>query len=147
MPNQSNQELSILQNQLKKKLDKAVVLYFPAKVLGSNVGAHCGDCWKFIGSESGEGKCIEVEGNINGPHGVCGLYINGRVFDGSQPDLPVPVEKIPQSVAGYVEIGPTHCGNCEYYEGKEFSDGPCAKVEGKVEYDGCCNQWEPEEGE
>ena len=126
------------------KLDKAIVLYFPAPVLGSNVGAHCGDCWKFIGSESGPGECIEVDGDIQPAHGVCGLYVNGRVFDGVKPDLPVPVAKISKVIAGYVEQGPTHCGNCEYYMGSEEGSGPCKKVQGTVEYDGCCNHWESE---
>jgi len=130
----------------KKKLDKAVVLYFPAKILGSNVGAHCGDCWKFVGSESaGPGKCIEVEGAIQPAHGVCGLYVNGRVFDGVKPKLPVPVAQVPKIVAGYVEEGPTHCGNCEHYGGSEDGSGPCEKVAGTVQYFGCCNQWDGEE--
>jgi hypothetical protein len=129
------------------KLDKAIVLYFPADALGSNVGAHCGDCWKFIGSESAPGKCIEVAGPITPAHGVCGLYINGRVFDGVKPNLPVPVAQISKQVAGYIEQGPTHCGNCEYYRGTEEGSGPCAKINGTVEYFGCCNHWESESEE
>ena len=131
-------------NQDHGKLEKPVVLYMPGKVLGSHVGAHCGDCWKFIGSESGSGKCIEVDGEINPAHGVCGLYVNGRVFDGVKPKLPVPVDKISKQVAGYVEQGPTHCGNCENYRGTEDGSGPCTEVAGTVEYFGCCNQWEQE---
>lgn len=126
-----------------QKLDKAIVLYFDEEALGSKVGAHCGDCWKFIGSESGTGTCIEVEGPINPAHGVCGLYFNGRVFDGEKPNLPVDVVQISKTIAGYVEQGPTHCGNCEYYRGTDDGSGPCAKVAGTVEYFGCCNHWEP----
>ena len=126
-----------------EKLDKAVVLYMSAKVLGSHVGAHCGDCWKFIGSENASGECIEVAGEINGPHGVCGLYVNGRVFDGTKPNLPEAVVQITKEVAGYVENGPTHCGNCEYMMNNTESTSPCRKVAGEIEYFGCCNQWEP----
>jgi hypothetical protein len=126
------------------KLDKAIVLYFSDAALGSHVGAHCGDCWKFIGGEGKEGKCIEVDGGINPAHGVCGLYVNGRVFDEAKPKLPVPVVRISKQIAGYIEEGPTHCGNCEYYKGSEDGSGPCEKVEGTVEFFGCCNHWEKE---
>jgi hypothetical protein len=136
---------AILRGDKSNKLDKAIVLYFDEESLGSKVGAHCGDCWKFIGSESSHGKCIEVAGPINGPHGVCGLYVNGRVFDGIKPNLPVDVDQISKETAGYVEEGPTHCGNCEYYRGSENGNGPCMKVAGTVEYFGCCNHWESED--
>lgn len=124
------------------KLEKAVVLYMPGKVIGSNVGAHCGDCWKFVGMEAGPGVCIEVEGKIQPAHGVCGLYCNGRVFDGVAPKLPKPVKKVSKAIAGYVEEGPTHCGGCEYYQGGAKPVSTCEKVEGDIEYNGCCNQWE-----
>ena len=127
------------------KLDKAIVLYMGAAVLGSHVGAHCGDCWKFVGSEGQTGKCIEVAGPINGPHGVCGLYVNGRVFDGVKPNLPEQVNQISKEIAGYIEDGPTHCGSCEYYRGSEDGSGPCEKVAGTVEYFGCCNHWESDD--
>lgn len=127
------------------KLNKAVVLYMPAKVLGSHVGAHCGDCWKFVGLESATGKCIEVAGAINGPHGVCGLYVNGRVFDGVKPKLPEPVTQVSKEIAGYVENGPTHCGNCDEKLGGESLVSECKKVAGEIEYFGCCNRWEPKE--
>jgi hypothetical protein len=133
--------------KVSAKLDKAIVLYFPEEELGSHVGAHCGDCWKFIGSEDGPGQCIEVDGAINPAHGVCGLYVNGRVFDGIEPNLPVPVAKISKEIAGYIEQGPTHCGNCEYYLGGDEMSGACRKVEGVVEFDGCCNHWESKEEE
>lgn len=124
------------------KLSKDVVLYMPGSVLGLKVGAHCGDCWKFIGSESGPGECIEVEGDINPAHGVCGLFVMGRVFDGKKPTFSI--EKVSKKIAGYVEKGPTHCDSCEYYEGVHEGTGPCEKVEGTVEFDGCCNQWDDE---
>jgi len=128
-----------------EKLDKAVVLYMGDEVLGSHVGAHCGDCWKFVGSESGTGKCIEVDGPINPAHGVCGLYVNGRVFDGIKPKLPEPVHRISKEIAGYVEQGPTHCGNCDEKLGGDALTSLCKKVEGTIEFFGCCNRWEPKE--
>lgn len=121
------------------KLDQAVVLYMNAATLGSQVGAHCGDCWKFVGSEKGKGKCIEVDGSINPAHGVCGLYVNGRVFDGKKPTFEI--VRISKTVAGYFEEGPTHCGICEYFAGR----GACHKVENSpqtIEEGGCCNQFE-----
>lgn len=121
------------------KLDQAVVLYMSAKVLGSNVGAHCGDCWKFIGPSK---ECIEVEGSINPSRGVCGLYANGRVFEIKKP--PFSITKISKQIAGYVETGPTHCNSCEYFGGR----GKCEKVKNyplTIEEDGCCNKWDPEE--
>jgi hypothetical protein len=125
-----------------RKIDKAVVLYMSAKVLGSHVGAHCGDCWKFVGEEKGPGECIEVAGPINPAHGVCGLYVNGRVFDGIKPKLPRSVTQISKEVAGYVEEGPTHCGNCDEKLGGDSPVSECKKVEGDIEYFGCCNRWE-----
>jgi hypothetical protein len=142
MPNKSNQEMSILQNS--HKLEQAVVLYMNAKTLGSRVGAHCGDCWKYVGSESGSGQCVEVEGDINPAHGVCGLYVNGRLFDGKKPDFEIP--KVSKVVAGYVEQGPTHCENCDEFVSRDN----CKKVENypqTIEEGGCCNRWEPKEGE
>lgn len=122
------------------KLEQAVVLYFPGKVIGSNVGAHCGDCWKFVGDEKQAGECIEVEGDINPAHGICGLYMNGRIFEkGKKPDFCV--DKVSKEQAGYIEDGPTHCNSCEYFGGR----GKCEKVENKpatIEEYGCCNQWE-----
>jgi hypothetical protein len=129
-------ELQTSAHVYKSKLDKAVVLYFPAKVLGSAVGAHCGDCWKFVEGEGGSGECQEVEGDILAAHGICGLFVNGR----SEVE-----NKISKAVAGYAETGPTHCGNCEYFGGGDAASGPCQKVAGTVEYEGCCNQWEPKE--
>lgn len=125
-----------------KKIDKAVVLYMPGKVIGSNVGAHCGDCWKLVGSESKSAECIEVEGDINPAHGVCGLYVNGRVFDGAKPNFPRYPKKISKKTAGYIERGPTHCGNCEEKLGGDSPVSECKKVEGEIEFFGCCNRWE-----
>jgi hypothetical protein len=128
------------------KLDKAVVLYMPASVLGAKVGAHCGDCWKFFGNEGGTGSCIEVAGPINPARGVCGLYVGGRVFDGRKPNLPVPVVQVSKEIAGYVEQGPTHCGNCDEKLGGESLRSECKKVAGEIEYYGCCNRWEERDG-
>jgi hypothetical protein len=140
LENRNNSELKVLQKS--HKLDQAVVLYMNAKTLGSRVGAHCGDCWKFVAGEVESGECIEVEGDINGPHGVCGLYVNGRVFEnGRKPDFSV--VKVSKIVAGYVEQGPTHCENCDEFVSRDN----CKKVENypqTIEEGGCCNRWEPE---
>ena len=120
-----------------KKLDKAVVLYFPGKDIGAATGARCGICWKFITS----GECVEVEGDINPVRGICGLYCHGT----PRTEDPEGVDRVSKEVAGYANVGPTHCGDCEYYGGGEAKSGPCEKVEGTVEYSGCCNHWEEKE--
>jgi hypothetical protein len=74
-----------------------------------------------------------VDGEILAAHGVCGLFVNGRE---------AVEKKLSKELAGYVEEGPTHCGNCEYYTGGKKQSGACRKVGGLVEFHGCCNQWE-----
>lgn len=126
----------------EQKLDPAVVLYLPAASIKAPAGASCGACWKFLGEKTAKGQCVEVEGSIDGPTGVCGLYINGSVFEGAS-SQPVPgIVRISKALSGYSEEGPTHCGTCEYYGGDQ-SSGPCAKVRGTVEFNGCCNRFEP----
>lgn len=122
------------------KLDKAVVLYFPARFIGVAKGSHCGACWKFVGEPGGEGQCVEVDGDINGPKGTCGLYMHGKPFE-TMPKFG-PLLKITKQIAGYIEQGPTHCGSCEYYGGAQEEKGPCARVQGIVEFEGCSNAWE-----
>jgi hypothetical protein len=117
------------------KLDKAVVLYFPAAAIGTASGARCGRCWKFIEG----GMCVEVEGEIDSKRGVCGLYVEGPAF---QERPKIDVTQISKKVAGYIEKGPSHCGGCEYYGAGTAAQGPCAKVEGIIDFEGCCNAWE-----
>jgi len=111
------------------KLDKAVVLYYPSKQVGTNEGTHCGKCMMFV-----RDHCTVVEGKIDGEDGTCGLYVFGKHMG---PDMH---GETPKSVVGYETSGPTHCGNCVNYQGDEYS-GPCRIVEGTVEYLGCCNGW------
>lgn len=119
------------------KLEKAVVLYFTAEEIGSPEGARCGKCMMFVSG----GFCTIVQGKIDGTHGVCGLYVNGPM---EHEEEAADMAMTPKLVAGYIENGPTHCGNCEYYGGWEKKQGPCEKVRGTVEYHGCCNAWEGE---
>lgn len=115
-----------------EKLKKGVVAYFMPESIGSPLGARCGICMMFV-----DGRCTVVEGNINGVHGVCDLYVHGKHSG------PVMKGMLSKDEAGYVETGPTHCASCEYFEAP-FS---CQKVEGKVEGEGCCNAYEPQEKE
>jgi len=119
-------------------LDKATALYYTPESIGSPDGARCDICWKF---DAPGRSCVEVEGKINGPRGICGLYVNGapvgdRVF-------PKPSRKVTQQEAGYSQRGPTHCGNCEYMIIRRvYGESPCKKVQGMVDGRGCCNSWD-----
>lgn len=124
-----------------EKLDPSVVLYLPAKSLNAPAGAKCGGCWKFMGDKTSKGKCVEVEGAIDGPTGVCGLYLAGDLLSGADPQVPEGIVQITKAIAGYSENGPTHCGTCEYYGG-DAKSGPCEKVRGVVDFGGCCNRFE-----
>lgn len=123
------------------KLDPAVVLYLPAKLLNAPAGAACGGCWKFMGDKNAKGNCVEVEGSIDGPTGVCGLYIAGDLLANADPQVSEGIVQITKAVSGYSEVGPTHCGSCEYYGGDQKS-GSCEKVKGVVDFGGCCNRFE-----
>ncbi len=115
------------------KLDQAVVLYMDGSEIGRPEGARCADCKTFIKG----GKCGIVAGKISGEKGVCGLYVFGTPGQISEPGT------LPQEVAGYVEMGATHCGSCEYFGGAN----KCQKVKSepkKIEAEGCCNAYEQE---
>ena len=116
---------------LDSLIPKSVALYYPPPLIGEQPGARCGRCLMF----NEEGRCAAVEGSINADTGVCGLYVHGDP-EGSNFGL------IGKDVAGYVENGPTHCGNCQYYGGGESLSGSCEKIEGQVDFYGCCNSWE-----
>lgn len=113
------------------KLDKTVVLYYRPKDVGESEGSRCGKCMMYS-----ERECTVVKGEIEPKHGVCGLYVHGEHMG------PMMKGMTPKEIVGYVENGPTHCGNC-----KNFDDGECRIVEGKVEFEGCCNAWEELEEE
>lgn len=118
----------------REKIEKASALYYPPAQIGEEGGARCGKCMMFV-----SGHCTVVEGPINGKTGVCGLYVHGKHAG------PAMKGTTPKSVVGYVENGPTHCGNCDYYEGGESDSGACKKIDGTVEAEGCCNFWEAKE--
>jgi len=120
-------------------IDKSTALYFSPESIGSPDGARCNICWKFNPRER---ACLEVSGEINGPRGICGLYVHGtpaghRVQDG-------PSRKVSKTEAGYIENGPTHCVNCdEMVHRGVHTASPCRKVKGLVQGRACCGVWEP----
>ena len=92
-------------------------------------------------SESAHYQRVEVEGNISGVRGICGLYVNGAPV-GNQIN-PAPSRKVSKVEAGYIEQGPTHCGNCdEMFRRAVYMTSPCKKVAGMVDGRACCNLWE-----
>ncbi len=118
------------------KIAKNVVLYMRAKDIGPAKGAACSGCMMFIK----DGRCTSVAGEIDGEKGVCGLYVQGE----SQRDGKSGV--LPQAIASYALVAPTHCGNCKFYGGGQSKEGQCKIVEGMVEFHGCCNAWENDNG-
>jgi hypothetical protein len=118
------------------KLDPAVALYLPPKDIGEKEGAYCGACMMFVWEKGNTGHCTVVAGEINGPHGICGLYVHG---EHSGPDMKGTISK---KTAGYEEDGPTHCDNCVYFL---RSQKACERISGTVEAQGCCNCWEGNE--
>ncbi len=142
--------------QSPRRLDPAVVLYFSPDAIGEKEGACCGHCMMFVPSTSlgdtelcrsvgkpdGKGHCTVVEGEIDSPHGICGLYVHGEPA-AAGPDMTLRQAQgqgmMPKEMAGYIEDGPTHCGNCEYFDAAAEA---CEKVAGHIEAEGCCNAWE-----
>lgn len=119
-------------------IDKSAALYFEPESIGSPDGARCNICWKFDRIAK---ACIEVTGSINGPRGICGLYVNGEP---SGHVALVHIRKVSKEEAGYSEQGPTHCGSCdEMIVRKVYGESPCKKVKGIVNGRACCNFWEP----
>ena len=115
------------------KLCKAVVLYFDPGQIGSAGGAACNKCLMYVPEAVTKGHCTTVEGSIDGPKGICGLYVFGKHIG---PDMR---GKLPKAAVGYAEEGPTHCASCEYFLA---SFNACKKVDGYIEAQGCCNGWE-----
>lgn len=120
------------------KDSKPEVLYFGPLNIGDPRGAHCGVCYKFVSASGDRGRCIEVEGEISGPHGVCGLYVHG---DPRIADPGFRLRKVSKAEAGYSEEGPTHCKNCRHMAHPELAASLCEEVEGVVAAHGCCNEW------
>ena len=129
------------------KMSKESVLYMGPELLNRSAkiktqGAACNKCMMFFERPS---QCAIVHqgGNpiVSGDRGVCGLFVGGD----SRPDVSqghMPMKLVPRKDAGYYEGSgvPTHCGNCEHFQGYSAL-GLCAKVEGTVHQNGCCNDW------
>lgn len=119
-------------------VDKSAALYFEPESIGSPDGARCNICWKFNAVEK---TCVEVAGKINGPRGICGLYVNGAP---SGHTVLRQIRCVAKAEAGYSENGPTHCGNCTYMLTRQvYGESPCRKVKGLVDGRACCGLWEP----
>jgi hypothetical protein len=125
---------------MSELIDKSVALYFTPESIGSPDGAHCSICWKF---DPFAKTCVEVDGDINGIRGICGLYVNGDPMGHKIPVSTVPARKVSKAEAGYAENGPTHCGNCdEMITRAVYMASPCKKVKGQVDGRACCGLWE-----
>jgi hypothetical protein len=120
-------------------LEKSAALYFSPESVGADEGTHCGICWKFNPKEK---LCLEVRGSINGQIGTCGLYVHGEPWGDK---INAVIRQVSKAEAGYVELGKTHCANCdEMLIPRLFGESRCAKVQGMVEGRGCCSAaWEP----
>jgi len=105
-----------------------------ADEIGSEAGAICGNCRLYFGDREGNGGCTVVKGTINGPRGICGLYVNGTPAKTGKSGTLDP------STVGYELVGPTHCGSCKFFDER----GSCKIVEGQIEAGGCCNAWQGE---
>ena len=135
---------------MAEKLNKAVVLYMPPQVLNpgeSPTGASCGKCMMGL-KEVSACTIVYIDGtsrtNVDLERGVCGLYVGGGPVSVNDHKI---MPTVPRSVAGYIESPgvPTHCGNCEYWQGSgESRVGACRKVEGIINFWACCNAWEQE---
>jgi hypothetical protein len=120
-----------------EKDSKAAVLYFKPRSIGRAGGARCGACWKFIPQTSG---CVEVTGTIKAG-GVCGLYVNGMPHHDVD-SFRWKIKQVSQEEAGYTDEGDSHCMSCEYMRNPNEPSSPCHKVQGYVEQQGCCNEYE-----
>ena len=130
------------------KMTKESVLYMGPELSdrasGLNErGAKCGKCMMFFTEPS---KCAIVhqggDATVSGDYGVCGLFVGGDPLVKISAEHK-PMNLIPRTVAGYYEGPgvPTHCGNCQNYQGQGM-EGLCKKVEGIVNEYGCCNSWD-----
>lgn len=123
---------------LASKLTKAAAGYLTAKLIGTEqVGTFCGKCRDFIKSTS---EClITDDSKVSGPKGTCTQFLRGQPYDRAKA-----LRLVPKEVVGYIEGEgvPTFCGQCEYYTEHGRLAGECEKVEGKIDYGGCCNLYE-----
>lgn len=122
----------------KKKIKQESVVYMTPEQIGTDEGAHCGECFFFHRPTS---QCfITSPSKCNAQRGVCDYYIHGNLWKDieGKVDKIVPQELVPKEAAGYTEDGPTHCKTCEYFEGPHA----CSRVRGHVDAHGCCNNWD-----
>jgi hypothetical protein len=121
------------------KLTKSQAVYFgPLDVGGPDLGTRCGKCRDYIALSR---ECMIVTPpNVSAARGTCALYVHGQSVGAGRSKM-----LLLKETAGYIEGAdvPTYCGRCEYYGGGQYN-GPCEKVEGDVEYRGCCNLYEAE---
>lgn len=118
---------------MSEKIRKEVALYLPAEFVPPH-GCTCSECRDFLSFSS---ECKVTNPSAVKPKGVCTLFLMGK------PHLAgTPLRIIPQKVVSYTDEGGTYCGRCRYYvkPGRPVSE--CAKVEGMVEFGGCCNAFE-----
>ncbi len=118
------------------RIAKPAVLYMDEELLDrcsdTPKGAVCDKCMMFLTDVS---QCSVLKpAQVSGPKGVCGLFIGGDAM--TSKDHPA-MKIVPREVAGYEEVGPTRCLSCVYFK----SPNACAKVEGEIEANGCCNHW------
>lgn len=109
-----------------------------AKLVGTEqVGTACNKCRDFIKSTS---EClITIDSKVSGEHGTCTQFIKGQPYDRAKP-----LKLVPKEVVGYIEGDdvPTYCGRCEYFTEHGRYKGECEKVEGGIDYGGCCNLYQ-----
>lgn len=121
-----------------EKLTKAAAGYLSAKLVGTEeVGTSCQKCRDFIRDTS---ECLIVDDpKVSGPRGTCTQYLKGIPYYRAKP-----LRLVPKEVVGYIEGSdvPTFCGRCEYFSEHGRLKGECAKVEGSIDWGGCCNVYE-----
>jgi len=120
------------------KLSKAVAGYLSAKLIGTEqLGTSCQKCRDFIKSSS---EClILTEPKVDAEHGTCTAFLRGEPYTNAKP-----LKLVSKEVMGYIEGPevPTYCGRCEYYTESGRLSGACERVEGFVDFGGCCNIYE-----
>lgn len=120
------------------KISKAMAVYLPARLVGTETpGTCCSKCRDFIKSTS---EClITIDSKVSGSNGTCTQFIKGQPYDRAKP-----LKLVPKEVVGYIEGDdvPTYCGRCEYFIEHGRLKGECEKVEGVVDWGGCCNGYQ-----
>ena len=128
---------------MASKLSKSAAGYLSAKLVGTEqIGTKCSKCRDFIEKTS---EClILTEPKVSGEHGTCTQFLKGQPYY-----LAKPLRLVSKEVVGYIEGDdvPTYCGRCEYYTEHGRLSGECSKVEGAIEYGGCCNVYEADKKE